>query len=211
MTRIKMLGLMVGAVFALSAVAASTASAVQWLNNGAAITSALLVLSTGTLLLQDLSTGAAVICKGDNHGTVGPGAVDLTLSVISLGCVFDTGKTGPCEAGVTPSAAAVHLPWITRLLTVAGATRDMIEETPGKGAPGWEVKCKVPIFGIVTDTCTSATEGDPKITNDATDVLETFEATEKASCSEGTATSGMVIGTTLIFAENRASNILSTG
>jgi hypothetical protein len=211
MTRIKMLGLMMVAVSALSAVAASTASALQWLDNGTPILSPILVLSTETLLFWDLASpggGTAVICKGDNHGTVGPGARDLILSFpFRDPCSFE--KAGGCEAGSPPNWVAVHLPWVTRLLTVAGVTRDMLEPS-GAGNPGWAVTCKT-IIGNVTDECTSAT-GEPKVTNNSSgDVTETFDAFEPgASCTQGNATSGMVIGPVLVFAEKPLLKI-STG
>jgi len=210
MKRIKMLGLMVVAVFALSAVAASTASALQWLDNGLPITVPILVLSTGTLLLADLASlggGTSLTCEGDNHGTVGPGALDLTISITPLNCSFE--KAGGCKAGTIPTVRAVNLPWHTLLLTVAGVTRDMILPD-GNGHPGWLVLCENILGGESHDVCTSLT-GDPKITNNATDVTETFEASETASCTQGNATSGMVIGNVLIFAENRATLRISTG
>ncbi len=210
MKRIRILGLMVFAVFALSAVAASTASAVQWLDNGNPISSPIEVLSKGTLLLEDLASpggGTAVLCEGKNRGTVGAGSRDLTLSITNIVCSFE--RVGACKAGTTPTAEAVHLPWVTRLLTVAGVTRDMIENS-GAGAPGWAVECES-ILGKQRDECTSETEGDPSITNNSSgDVTETFDPSERASCTKGNSTSGMVIGNVLIFAE-KAGLKISTG
>jgi hypothetical protein len=212
MKRIKMLGLMVVAVCSLSAVVASTASALEWLDNGKPIVQAagLLVLQTGTLLLTDLITNPTqIICTGSGHGTVGPGPNDTIKSILASGCVFETGKNGSCEAGKPVNAKAVHLPWATRLLTVAGATRDMIENS-GAGNPGWVVECSVLGGFKVQDTCESTT-GDPKITSNASgDVTSTFEASETASCSLGNSTSGMVIGNTLIFSDVAGLKISTT-
>ncbi len=208
MRRIRMLGLMMVAVFALSATAASTASALQWLDNGNPISEPILVLSLGTLLLADLAaTGGAtaIVCHGVNHGTVGPKDRDLILSITAKSCAWE--KTGACKATPVPTPVAVHLPWVTRLLTVNGATRDMIESS-GNGTPGWSVTCST-ILGEVTDECTSTT-GEPKVTNNTTDVTESFEPSEQAKCSLGTSTSGMVIGDVLVFAENPLLRI-STG
>jgi len=208
MTRIiRMLGLMVVAVFSLSAVAASTASALQWLDNGKPIVQAagLLVLSEsiGSVELSDLSaTGGAtaILCTGNNHGTVGPGDHGTIKLITATGCSFEPGKNGACETGEAPNAKAVHLPWATLLLTVNGMTRNMIENS-GAGEPGWVVECRFGGFFHVQDECTSKT-GDPLIQNLANgDVHATFESSETAACNKGTSTSGMVVGLTLIFSD----------
>jgi hypothetical protein len=204
MTRIKMLGLMVVAVFSLSAVAASTASALEWLDNGHPITNPILVLlvnTGGAFHLGDLAaTGGSteIECEGHGHGLVGPGPNDTIHSITATACKFVSGKNGSCEASKGVTAKAVHLPYITRLLTVAGVTRDMTEGTGG-GA-GYNVECTVAGIFKVQDECTTNT-GDPKITNNTNDVISTFEANEKASCTQGNSTSGMVVGNTLIFSD----------
>ncbi len=206
---IRTLGLTVVAVFALSAVAASTASAIQWLGNGHLIGEPILVLSLGPLLLADLAaTGGpvAIACTGRNHGTVGPEARDLILSITATSCSFE--EHGACMVTPDPIATAVHLPWVTRLLTIGGVTRDMIESS-GNGTPGWRVDCMT-LLGLVQDECTS-TEGNPKIENmSGGDIAELFEASETASCTLGNGTSGMVTGKILVFAE-KPGLAISTG
>ncbi len=200
MTRIRIIGLAVFAVFAIVAVAASSASALEWLLNGKPITTAVPVTSTGTLLLEDLSaTGGAVaiLCKGTDKGTVGPGALDEITSITATGCTFDNKTHGICEESAAPNAKAVNIAkgWMTLLLTVGGQNRDMITGNEAGKNPGWSVECTVSKVIKVTDTCTTA-NGDPLVANVAggAGVLATFEASETASCTEGTSTSGMVTG-----------------
>ncbi len=97
--------------------------------------------------------------------------------------------------------------WMTLLLTVSGQSRDMITGNES-GNPGWSVECTVAKVVKVTDTCTTA-NWDPLVANVTGGVLATFEASETASCTEGTSTSGMVIGPDLTEDPNKTTDIIS--
>jgi hypothetical protein len=201
-TKLKLVGLMLVAAFAILAVAAASASALQWLINGKGLTTATAVKSAGTLLLADLSApsgGTFIICKGVDTGFVGPGAKDQISTIEAESCKFQEGKNGACTASDPVTATGINLPWLTLLLTVGaapGTVRDDIFPHPGGGNPGWSVTCTVGGIIKVSDECTSGT-GSPVVSNLTTGVGETFEPSETASCSNGNSSSGMVIGTDL--------------
>jgi hypothetical protein len=212
MGRTQAFGLAVFAAFAMAATVSASAAALQWLLNGRAITTPVAVSSksSGKLLLADLAaTGGkvAIECEGTDKGTVGAGSKGTVTELTASACKFQSGANGECTASDEVSAKPLNLPWLTLLLTSGGITRDRL--TADKGAPGWSVTCTVAGILKVTDECTSGT-AEPDVANLATGVDINFLATEPASCSEGTATSGMVIGTDLI--ENpRGSTISVSG
>ncbi len=220
MLRIQMIGLALVAAIAFGVIASASASAAVWEecsehatvlefqdelcgvagppNNfgWTEITAAKLVDSLGELLLEDTSTllgASAVKCHGIDHGTVGPGDKDLISLIDAVECVPEK----VCKAPVT--AKAINLPWNTLLETVEGKIRDKITaEVAGKNI-GWEVTCST-IAGTMTDKCESAstTTGMDNNTS-AGDVTALFDAkSNKASCSLGNATSGVVTGFDLI-------------
>lgn len=198
MQRIKILGLALMAVCAVSAlVSASALAAHEWLLNGKPITTAVKInsKSVGSLLLEDLhaSGGAvAIVCEGTDKGTVGPGAKDEVTSITATNCTFE--KNGQCEANKGVTANALHLPWKTTLELVSGELRDVIMGTGGE--PGWNVECTV--FGVfkIQDECTALSS--TGIKNDSTGVLAKFDSkTPLANCTNGGANAGMVEGTDL--------------
>lgn len=203
MLRIRIIGLAIMAVFAMTAVAASSASAHEWLIGGKPITAAKTIMSHGTLLLEDSeATGGAVAvnCPGFDTGTVGPGALDVITKVSStelgatndINCTFE--KAGLCESSTTPTALAINLPWMTEIYTASnGEIRDMIT-ADGAGSPGWKVTCKAPILGTTSDECTVAL-GSTALANVTGGVDATFEKeSQKAKCSKGGKESGIVKG-----------------
>jgi hypothetical protein len=214
MLRIQMIGLALVAALAMTAVAASSASAAHlWLVGGKLVASPVKVHSQGLLLLTDhnplgnTSLETVLHCKGFDDGTVGPHALDLVLAVTKellgteprITCTFD--KAGGCESSPAPLALAVNLPWHTELYLVGTEVRDMVvSDVAGKKA-GWKVVCKAPLLGTITDECT-ATLGSVKVENVAAGVLGTFEEkSENADCKVGTEAerkgAGLVRGTTL--------------
>jgi hypothetical protein len=201
MVRIRIIGMALVTVFAIFAVVAASASALEWLLNGAPIATATAVSSSGSLLLEDLAaTGGAVAieCTGTDEGTVGPGAKDEVKKITATSCKFQTGKNGICEASEPVKANAINIAkgWQTLLVTNSkGQIRDLLSSAEVKG-PGWNVECKVDKILEVSDECTSASPS-PLATNVTGGVDVTFEASETASCSKGNSTSGMVIGTDL--------------
>ncbi len=196
----KLIGLLLVAVFAVSAVAASSASALEWLLNGKPITKAVSVnsKSIGKLVLEDLAaTGGAtaIECEGTDSGTVGPGDKDEIKTVKATACNFVSGKNGSCTSGDAVTAKAVGLPWPTLLLTVSGLEVDDVTSS-GSAGVGWDVECTVAGIIKVQDTCTTK-ETKTMMSNTTKGVAAEFIKTEKAGCSLGNSTSGMVEGVDL--------------
>jgi hypothetical protein len=203
MTRTRLIGLALTAALAVLAVACASASAstLQWLLNGKPITKALSVNSSGKPLLADLSApsgGTYLECTGTGKGTVGPGGKGEAISATASSCTFQPGKNGACTASDSVTASPVHLPWLAEL----GSGK--VSGTGGN--PGWSVTCTVAGIIKVADECTG-TLANPQLTNVAGGVDATSSASETASCTQGTASSGMVIGTGLV--ENPAGGTLS--
>ena len=217
MSKLKIAGLALIAVFAFSVVAAASASAApEWLANGAAITSALPATITGELELEDtnvLGSAVSIKCSGSFKGTIGPGATDLITEVegkagekttlaggTPVVCAFV--NKGPCETAMTPLALALHLDWSTELTLETRGTEDLyvdlIKENVSEkeGLPGWEVlECLV--LGLSEgDACTGNTGADVK--NTATDVEGEFlgktdaVVTPAATCSLGGGVTGLL-------------------
>lgn len=206
MLRIRIIGLALVATFAFSAMVAASASALVWELNGAKLEASMETTSTGELELEDskvpLVGATAVKCKGTDKGTVNIEGKDTITEIKATEC---KPVKGGCESEVT--AAAVHLPWDTQLVTVENAkkekeVRDEIKSS-GAGTPGWAVTCKTAL-GKKTDTC----EGESSVGIDnvtegehAGDVAALFEAVtheKPATCTEGGAKSGFVTGTDFI-------------
>lgn len=174
------------AVFALSAVAATAAFAEsEWLEDGAAITTAkeaLLELMTG-LKLKDTGTGVEVECeKGESVGKVGAGAKDeVTSATCTKVNTKATEGSGTCTEvlGLT----AVKLPWKTEIVLSGTAFRDLLI----KGA--YLVKCKT-ILGTVEDEC--VTTNSSLLSNSELGSVESLTdgTTETESPKEGTCSLG---------------------
>ncbi len=212
MKHVGTLGTAMVAMFALSAVVASTASALGWLDNGHPIASPILVLSksTGSIKISDLAPfGGPIVllCSRIGHGTIGPGDKGEIKELHLTGCSFEAGKTGECKTSPSPTFLWAHLPWATLLLTVGGVTHNMTESS-GAGAPAWAFTCET-LTGTVTDECISSTMS-PGIDGNFADVTALFEASDTASCTLGNATSGMIVGPELVFSDNPLLKI-STG
>jgi hypothetical protein len=130
-----------------------------WLLNGVAITSAVLVGSSGELLLEDtnvLGLKAQVLCSGILDGFVEPESLDLITDVLTLAGeeVNLTSLEVPALACTNeancpePLVWAVKLPWETEV--------ELLEEDGGPffvvlilGEPGWHVEC----MGSLSDEC----------------------------------------------------------
>lgn len=131
MKQFKKLGVILIALFAVSALAASTASAevtfllAEWLLEGAPITTADPVETEGELNLVNLNAGgfgitAELLCSGIFDGTVGPGSVDTTTELLELGTLtlitpthtLSCANTKNCEGALV---VPVGLPWKTEI------------------------------------------------------------------------------------------------
>ncbi len=231
MKHLKITGLCLVAMFAMSMVAAATASATwEQCASGGATTKyetnqCAKASSTGTFSWQEVKGTektkgfgslrladtkvpivgtVAVQCTGEAKGAVGPGQLDRTTAIVSIVCAPSTN----CEK-VEKTASPENLPWQTELATVEGKKRDNVKAVNGKGA-GWAVTCKV--LGITkTDVCTTE-EGSAGVANTVTKgvsgellVLGTFDAKSiNAKCELGGALSGEVRGTISTLLETGA-------
>jgi hypothetical protein len=126
MRKVKIVGAVFCAALAIGVVAASSASAAQWLLNGAAITKATPATTSGTWLLLGLSffgtVKTHVICNGKLIGTVGPGSADEVSEVQSLtgekntiNCEMDHNELGGCPGALLVLVTAEKLPWTSKL------------------------------------------------------------------------------------------------
>jgi len=203
MNRLRILGLALVAVFAMSAVVASAASA-AWVaspweafysGSWHVVTTTIKVTSAGTLKLKN--GGDEVECEGTNKGTIGAGGIDEVLTVtVKNPCklIANSGCKSPQPSGF-PKAAAIHLPWKTQLEDETnGEKRDKITAHTGGEAPGWSVECENILKGKSKVECTAAEEL-TKVTNESMSFLTTFAPTgEPASCKGGISSKGAVIG-----------------
>jgi hypothetical protein len=173
MRKLQILAMALFVAFAFSVVVAASASAVEWLDNGAAIGAAVKVDSEtevgNLLLLEDMKTGVELLCSGTDEGTVGPGKADEITKITATGCVTDKGF---CS---NPEATPVNLPWKTELLEpVAGVWRDDISNATNN--PGWDIKCG----GILVDECVG--NSDTLITNVSLNLVDSlFDAGSPAA------------------------------
>jgi hypothetical protein len=188
------------AVLALSAVMASSASAVfkkefekrtggvyKTLGVGEKVNT----FSKGTLAFQ--SNGVEMECAGENEGTVESASKDTITNVFEtvggkkekvLKCTLLNGN-GVCTAPVT--AEAVDLTWDTQLVEVGTELRDELKSS-GNGNPGWKFKCA----NGSSNTCTAA-KGNTAVKNvevgGVGKIQYTFDAkTEETTCTSGKGT-----------------------
>jgi hypothetical protein len=222
MKHLKIAGLCLVAVFAASAMATASASALAWEDcqegSGSGkkytehqcttlmepggkwewqtLSSPEAVISTATLKLRDikavLGKNVEVECTGTDTGTIGPGAEDKISTVTVTSCK----NLANCPG--TIKAEARNLEWKTELVEEGGKQKDKIRAGTG-GAPGWKVECT----GI-SDTCTSES-GDTfmeNLSNGTVNAIFKKEESGKATCSITGKESGEVEGTVNIKREN---------
>jgi hypothetical protein len=202
MKKIQMMGLALVAVLAIGVVAASAASALEFLVSGVAVKSPekVSVSLSGTLILEDMGKGSptTIECTGTGTGVVEAAGKGLQETATATSCVT---LAGTCAS---PLAKAIHLPWTTQI----EGERNLISSS-GAGAPGYEVTC----FGIIHDTCEGTTsvglENMP--TETPPDLLAIFSATlsEPGKCTIGGVNEGLVIGEVLITAAGGLSLAIS--
>jgi len=207
MKRIYTIGLCLMAIFAMSAMAAGSASAHEWLIGGNPIAAETKIHSLFLLLLADTkATGGEVKvhCHGFDSGDVGPGALDLVLTVTTellkgsdkIPCTYDV--QGQCSG--TPTLLALHLPWHTSIVEIGTEVRDLIL-SDGNGAPGWGVTCNT-LLGETTDICEEepGKMGTTALKDVSEGVVAIFDSkTLHAKCSVGGKEAGVVTGTDLNF------------
>jgi hypothetical protein len=210
MRKIQILGLVLFAAFAGSAVIAASAFAEsEWLINGVAPAAAVNTKGPkADLKLKDDATGVEVLCEGTSTGTVGGGGAKkdtvVSITVEFATCVVLAGAAS-CPELTAVAPVNLATPWETEILLVGAEFRDDIFNAAK--TTGWLVECKkVPIFGTVDDTCTGNTS--TKLTNEAGGKVDAeFEAkSEAAKCSFSNG-EGLVTGLTIIETEKAGDSI----
>ena len=226
MKAIKLAGLCLAAIFAVSLVASTAASAASWKRcvEGAGGTTKYetsqcnhigstnkyewvtlggteKVIASATLTLKDTNTPTgtvAVTCSGTDEGAIGPTKYARIETIAVASCTEGEG----CGKLVR-KAEPVNLPWQTELFETEKALRDLIVSAIGKGPVGWKVTCT--IGGIETaDECTGETDS-TLMTDTKGMVLATFESKSgKPYCTVGGPESGEVLGTNAIWAAANA-------
>ena len=185
MRKIKAILLALAAVSALSAMLSASASATQWLINGASLVGTLAVSIGETLLLEDMGAPVKldILCTGFFDGSITAPNLDLITEVLNLAkvkevpldCEVDN-NAGTCEnnlALLTP----IHLPWATELLLVSGTTTLWLDDLTGTGGePGYELLCESSLLGDIKDTCSGNTSAD--VENTASGLLMEFSENE---------------------------------
>jgi hypothetical protein len=223
MTRIRVICLASLAVFVMSAVATSGASAAfkkVWevseckkeetktflFTEGKCETHSLTHEGEWEILWKEVgATSVAVDSSGKLK--LASGGVEIECEGTDSGTVGEKGldltstitatkcKTlkGTCEE---PKANPVHLPWHTQLVESGTQLRDLLS-SDGAGNPGWDVECKIGGFFKVTVECTAADGTTLVLNNIPNDTVETTfeEKTEEAECHGGTSKKGTVRGT----------------
>jgi len=190
------------AVFAFSAVVASSASALneEWLFKGEKITVALKGLLDGLINLEHLGgiTGVSKVhCTGQFHGNFGPGKLDLITDVLGLngeladetheGPIHCEFITGTCGMGALALVFVHHLPWLTELLLPGGGiagTWDLIKEDGTHGEPGYEVECDHLGIKVLCEGSARA-KFDENLANGALFLFLGVESLVSKKCSDG--------------------------
>ncbi len=191
MLRIRIIGLALVAMFALSAVAVASASAAEneWSLSKVDVTSTMNVTSKGKLELTDTSTAAGsvtVTCEGTDAGTVLPGGKDSTTSITATKC---TSNNSACTS---PTAKAVNLPWTSQLKEKG--TRDLIKSA-NSTTLGWLVDCET-LLGKKSDECTTkSTEVVVENTKTGVNTIFSKKVSGMATCTESKKETGYVEGT----------------
>lgn len=191
------------AVFAFSAIASASASALEWLVKGLAFTGALEVETTGSLLLIHLAGGflepeAIIECTGTFDGTVEGGAsgfgtvtalLDSKKLAVSLTNKLSCTSIKTCEKTTDIFVAPQNMPWLTTLEAMAGPLNLVLFSSAGSGNPAYEIECLV-LGGLHETLC----EGETSAWLEAMvgpELLGTFVASEleaeglEGLCEEG--------------------------
>jgi hypothetical protein len=201
MKKIQIIGMALVAMFAFSALLASTASAeptllAEWLLNGNPILELTLSEATGTILLTDTSNGSDVLCSGIFDGSVGANGEDEITEVLSLAKVVVTlaaplvcESDAVCEKSTTDVLVSPeNLPWHT-LLFLMESNNSFLDLV---FLAGYTVECLV--LGLkITDECTTelAAGGVTNVTGGVEGAEEPLAPL--GTCSVGGAGTGEVV------------------
>jgi hypothetical protein len=213
------------AVLACSLVVVSSASAVTstWLVDGAVPAAQVETNAVGVFFFEDTKGGPGgeaiqVTCEAleaGNQGFVGPGGEDLIAKLEVVKCLFVTGKSGPCETSMEPTAVADNLPWLTLIELLGGKYYDnIVTEATGQTEIGWLVTCLV--LGLnITDLC-SLVLARAELKNEAGGLVDQlFNSADPnqpaANCTRGGAGTGLLDALLFVLADNGLPVAVSEG
>jgi hypothetical protein len=196
MNKYKVVIMAMFAVFAFTAIAASSAMALkeEWLHEGKAISTPTAGLIDGKLELihtGGLLGSATIRCTGQFHGTFGPGSADTITDALGLSGELNVLKcefiSGACGVGSAATVTAVHLPWNTKLElpgTPAGTWDKITEGATKAGTPGYSTEC-VSLKIAVKCEHTARSKFEENGTNGAILDFHPGTESEEANCSDG--------------------------
>jgi hypothetical protein len=196
------LGLLMLALFAFSAVMAASASAettllAEWLIKERAVATLTSVEISGELLVEDTGVKGHIICDGIFDGSVGasgeaeitevltlaPAAVTLAAPTL---CKSASGSA--CEESATDIEVAPDgLPWHGLLFLMENG--EMLLEI--QSVAEYTVTC-LDLGLKITDECTIPAGISGKIVNSATSAEQSGEATPRVNCSLGGSGTGLI-------------------
>jgi len=206
MRKIQIVGLALVAVFALSAIAASTAfgATYLWLVGAKHIegTEEIPSEAEGELLLLELFTGLEVLCSGFFDGALLPNGLDVISEVLNLEKLLVAGSLTNadlliceehkvCQGTMEIDVEAINLPWSTQLMLVGTVLVNLITATTN-GNPGYHVKC-LTLLGESNGECTG--EGGPEVLNVEGGVEGVFKEEETGLCTFSGSMTGDISGT----------------
>jgi hypothetical protein len=203
MRKIYLIGLALFAVFAFSAVAASSAFAVsKILWNGAEITALLNIEIEGALLLGDLGRLGSIVCEGIFDGMLEAGGElgfieELLTLTKELLAGIEGGDKLECSGplGVTCEVEVLEMPWHVEIVLDGSVYLvDFLEEA-GK-IPTYHIRCP----GVSEDLCTGLSSA--RLNNTAEGLLGYFNGlaltepwgaeSEETNCTVGGAKTGFL-------------------
>jgi hypothetical protein len=194
MKKLHVIGLALVAVLAFAAFSAASASATQWLINGAPISGEPEGLIEAEALLRDTSFGH-VVCSLDIDVlwlsiTLLDVIAVLTLAGVQSGTPLSTSpilckRVATCEEGTDIEAWPKNLPW--KLTLELSGTKFINKLAEPEGS--YEILCL--IFGIAsTDECTAPIGSSGEVVNVAGGVEAVGAITPNGNCSLGGANKG---------------------
>lgn len=182
MRKIQLLGIaalvVVCAFSALSTASASAAfTLAEWLVGGAKFTGELVADTLGGLLLENTSSGGAILCSGLFEGTVAENGKDLITMVYNLSGTLieeldETGATGgiSCEGekicGTGSEVWPLHLPWVTdlELVTTEEKWFDLVLTNANGLLPAYFILCLVGSISV-NELCEAANDSGSEVLN----------------------------------------------
>ena len=162
----------------------ASATTLQWLANGAVITTPLAyeIIGESTFGYSIVGQKSEVLCSVVFVGTVGPGPEGTISELLNLKKEVVTLEKPVLECvrieGCMEEMTAAHLPWLSRLSLVVTELLLYIMESGGQGTPAWEFFCT----SLGTAICPAGGSGYIVENNVENDVL-ILDIKETSECS----------------------------